>query len=244
MLYHHHTITAPIAHAVSCILFCRVVWLYRVACHYGDTEAEVDATMRISSAAVYNKVMLFMLKEADGSFKRMLSSNTPTQTPPSTAGKGSKGKKQQKAKQQALDATAAGPSTSSSTWTANEVLKAPRWKKVSPLVKSYLGNSLHLLSQMTESAMLAFTLRRLRASTAFLASFSKIQRRLLKTALQLFGSADNAPRVQVGHSNGNNPLISLLLVMMGRTPSDVAAVCHAGHPVHQRHGPYTPTSCA
>eukprot|EP00877_Chromochloris_zofingiensis_P001779 jgi/Chrzof1/11601/Cz06g01210.t1 len=169
---------------------------YRVACHYGDTEAEVDATMRISSAAVYNKVMLFMLKEADGSFKRMLSSNTPTQTPPSTAGKGSKGKKQQKAKQQALDATAAGPSTSSSTWTANEVLKAPRWKKVSPLVKSYLGNSLHLLSQMTESAMLAFTLRRLRASTAFLASFSKIQRRLLKTALQLFGSADNAPRVQ------------------------------------------------
>ncbi len=67
-----------------------------------------------------------------------------------------------------------------------------------PLVKSYIGNSLHLLGQMTEGAMLAFVLRRLRASTAMLAPFQKLQRRLLKLALQLFGSADNAPRVQVG----------------------------------------------
>lgn len=46
--------------------------------------------------------------------------------------------------------------------------------------------------------MLTFILRRMRASTVMLAPFEKLQRRLLKAALGLFGSADNAPRVQVG----------------------------------------------
>jgi hypothetical protein len=49
---------------------------------------------------------------------------------------------------------------------------------------------------MTEPAMLAFILRRIRASTIFFAPYSKLQRRLLKAALTLFGSADAAPRVQ------------------------------------------------
>lgn len=44
--------------------------------------------------------------------------------------------------------------------------------------------------------MLAFILRRIRASTIFFAPYSKLQRRLLKAALTLFGSADAAPRVQ------------------------------------------------
>lgn len=70
--------------------------------------------------------------------------------------------------------------------------------QVGPLVRSYLGNTLHLLSNVTEAAMLAFVLRRLRASAAMLAPFAKIQRRLLKLALQLFSSAQNAPRLQVG----------------------------------------------
>ena len=74
--------------------------------------------------------------------------------------------------------------------------KTPKWRKVGGLVKSYLGNSLHLASQMTEPAMLAFTLRRLRASAAFLAPFAKIQRRLLKLALTVFGGPEQAPRMQ------------------------------------------------
>ena len=44
--------------------------------------------------------------------------------------------------------------------------------------------------------MLAFILRRLRASTPLLAPYDKLQRRLLKSALGLFGSGDNAARVQ------------------------------------------------
>jgi nucleolar complex protein 2 len=49
---------------------------------------------------------------------------------------------------------------------------------------------------LTDGAMLTFILRRLRASTVMLAPYDKLQRRLLKSALGLFGSADNAPRVQ------------------------------------------------
>ena len=50
--------------------------------------------------------------------------------------------------------------------------------------------------------MLTFILRRVRASTVFLAPYEKLQRKLLKAALGLFGSADNAPRVQVGWAYG------------------------------------------
>lgn len=66
-----------------------------------------------------------------------------------------------------------------------------------PLAKSYLGNSLHLLGSMTQPAMTAYTLRRLRASAAFLGPFPRLAKRLLKLALELFGSAENGPRLQV-----------------------------------------------
>ena len=50
--------------------------------------------------------------------------------------------------------------------------------------------------QMTEGVTLAFALRRLRASVPLLAPFDKLQRKFLKQALSVFGSAENAPRVQ------------------------------------------------
>lgn len=49
---------------------------------------------------------------------------------------------------------------------------------------------------MTDATMLAFVLRRLRASVVFLAPYEKLQRKYLKIALGLFGSADAGPRVQ------------------------------------------------
>ena len=82
---------------------------YRLACHYGDTEEEVHETMKISSSAVFNKLMLFVLKEADRIFLRMLS----------------------------LDEQPAV--------TARDVQKSKRLKKMESLLKSFLGNSLHLL---------------------------------------------------------------------------------------------------
>ena len=84
---------------------------YRLACHYGDTEEQVHETMKISSSAVFNKLMLFVLKEADHIFLRMLSLED-------------------------LPAV-----------TARDVQRAKRLKKVEPLLKSFLGNSLHLLGK-------------------------------------------------------------------------------------------------
>ena len=82
---------------------------YRSACHYGDSEEQVEATLRLGSSAVYNKLMLFVLREADGIFKRILGIDPGED----------------------IDAAA--------------LVKLPRWKKAEPLVKSYIGNTLHLL---------------------------------------------------------------------------------------------------
>lgn len=45
---------------------------YRLACHYGDGEEGQEAGMRMASGAVYNAVMMFMLREADGIFRCVL----------------------------------------------------------------------------------------------------------------------------------------------------------------------------
>ena len=49
---------------------------------------------------------------------------------------------------------------------------------------------------MTDSAMLTFTLRRLRASVVLLAPFVKLQRKFLRQVLTIFGGADKPPRLQ------------------------------------------------
>ncbi|DBA84942.1 TPA: hypothetical protein ACH3X2_005684 [Trebouxia sp. C0005] len=138
----------------------KLLQAYRLACHYGDTEEQVHETMKISSSAVFNRLMLFVLKEGHHIFLRMLSLDELT------------------------------------TVTARDVQRSKRMKKVEGLLKSFLGNSLHLLGQMTDSAMLTFTLRRLRASVILLAPFVKLQRKFLRQVLTIFGGADKAPRLQ------------------------------------------------
>ena len=83
---------------------------YRVACHYGDSEDQVQEGLRLGSSAAYNRLMLFVLREADTIFKRIL---------------GVDGEE--------LEYTALG--------------KLQRWKKVEPLIKSYIGNTIHLLGK-------------------------------------------------------------------------------------------------
>jgi nucleolar complex protein 2 len=68
-------------------------------------------------------------------------------------------------------------------------------------MKSYLGNSIHLLSSMTQPAMTAFTLRRLRASAPFLGPFNHLAKKLMRLGLKLYGSEEPGPRLQVGSRN-------------------------------------------
>jgi hypothetical protein len=44
---------------------------FRSACHYGDAEA-LDSAFNIGSSHVFNKVMVFVLREADGLFRTLL----------------------------------------------------------------------------------------------------------------------------------------------------------------------------
>lgn len=80
------------------------------------------------------------------------------------------------------------------------LLLLPPLLQVEPLVKSYLGNSLHLLASMTQPEMTAYTLRRLRPSAAFFGPYPRLTKKLLKLGLEIFGSGEkeNAPRLQVG----------------------------------------------
>ena len=71
-----------------------------------------------------------------------------------------------------------------------------RWKKVEPLARSFLGNTLHLLGQLTDPDMSRFLMSRLNASVPFFHTFERLTRKSLKAVLALFGSGEPALRVQ------------------------------------------------
>lgn len=80
-----------------------------MACHYGDTEQQLSSSLSISSGAVFNRVMLFMLKEADGIFRRMLGLPADASSAAAAAAAGGK---------------------SAGVLLAEQVAKAQRWRKV------------------------------------------------------------------------------------------------------------------
>jgi nucleolar complex protein 2 len=73
--------------------------------------------------------------------------------------------------------------------------KLPRWHKVEPLARSYLGNALHLLTQLQDARMAAFVLRSLVRSAPFVVPFPRLAKKLLRATLTRFG--DGAPRVRL-----------------------------------------------
>ncbi|XP_016447201.1 nucleolar complex-associated protein 2 isoform X3 [Nicotiana tabacum] len=132
---------------------------FRTACHYGDDAGE-DAKSKWStmSSSVFNKIMLFVLKEMDGILRGLL--KLPT----------SGGQKQM----------------------IKDISNTKRWKSNNHLVKSYLGNALHVLNQMTDTEMISFTLRRLRFSSVFLAAFPVLLRKYMKVLLHFWGTGGGA----------------------------------------------------
>ena len=67
-----------------------------------------------------------------------------------------------------------------------DLKKAERWRNVEPLLKAYIGNTLHVLGQVTDSNLVTFVLRRLRPSAALLAPFQKLTRKILKASASSF----------------------------------------------------------
>lgn len=60
------------------------------------------------------------------------------------------------------------------------LMTTKNWKSYGHLVKSYLGNALHVLNQMTDTQMISFTLHRLKYSLLFLAAFPSLLRKYIK----------------------------------------------------------------
>ncbi|KAK3260781.1 hypothetical protein CYMTET_30281 [Cymbomonas tetramitiformis] len=137
---------------------------YRSACHYGDAQLDdLDSEYNIASSNVFNKLMLFVLREIDGIFRSILG----------MAGK--------------------DPALTSNV----SLEKRPRWKKVEPLLKSYLGNTLHIAGQMTDDSMIAFTLRRLGASADLMEPFDRLTRKILRMALGVFAGGDSVDNARL-----------------------------------------------
>ncbi|CAH8262514.1 unnamed protein product [Arabidopsis lyrata] len=73
-----------------------------------------------------------------------------------------------------------------------DLMNTRPWKNYNHLVKSYLGNSLHVLNQMTDTEMITYTLRRLKHSSVFLAAFPSLLRKYIKVALHFWGTGSGA----------------------------------------------------
>ena len=78
------------------------------------------------------------------------------------------------------------PSTGGKRETILDLMHTRIWKKYGNLVKLYLGNSLHVLNQMTDEEMISFTLKRLKPSAVFLAAFPVLLRKFMKVRCPLF----------------------------------------------------------
>nr|XP_043623983.1 nucleolar complex protein 2 homolog isoform X2 [Erigeron canadensis] len=61
-----------------------------------------------------------------------------------------------------------------------ELKNTSRWKKVKPMIKSYLRSTLFLLKQVTDSEILVFSITRLRASIVFFSAFPSLLSRLIQ----------------------------------------------------------------
>lgn len=72
------------------------------------------------------------------------------------------------------------PASGGKKETITDLMATKHWKSYGHLVKSYLGNALHILNQMTDTEMISFTLRRLKYSLLFLAAFPSLLRKYIK----------------------------------------------------------------
>ena len=126
---------------------------FRVACHYGDTETEMDSNLRSTSVVVFNRLVIFVLKEADEIFRKLLGVTTDAELASGAV------KKQPRYASQLYPCCTSHfvkctgvchdfrGSINLGSFCPSGLSKSGgcRWSKVEPLLKSYLGNSLHLL---------------------------------------------------------------------------------------------------
>ncbi|XP_038972851.1 nucleolar complex protein 2 homolog [Phoenix dactylifera] len=84
------------------------------------------------------------------------------------------------------------PSSGGKKETIMDLTTTQNWKKYGSLMRLYLGNALHILTQMTDEQMISFTLKRVKASAVFLVAYPAILRKYVKVALHCWGTGKGA----------------------------------------------------
>ncbi|KAF3783571.1 Nucleolar complex protein [Nymphaea thermarum] len=69
-----------------------------------------------------------------------------------------------------------------------ELQSTSKWTSMKPLVKSYFKSTFYLLTQVTDTQIIAFILSRLRDSVSLLVPFPELQRKLSKIAINLWAT--------------------------------------------------------
>ncbi|KAJ6796772.1 nucleolar complex protein 2-like protein isoform X2 [Iris pallida] len=111
------------------------------------------------------------------------------------------------------------PNSGGKKETIMDLMTTKVWKKNGCLMKLYLGNALHILTQMTDEQMISFTLKRVKASAVFLAAFPTLLRKYIKVALHSWGNG-----------RGALPVVSFLFLrdLCVRLGSDCLDTCLKG----------------
>ncbi|CAI0442836.1 unnamed protein product [Linum tenue] len=89
-----------------------------------------------------------------------------------------------------------GVSSSSEKKVILELRNTATWEKVKPLIKLYLRSTMFLLNEVTDSEILTFVLKRLRASIIFFAAFPSLLQRLIKISIHLWTTSKGALSVE------------------------------------------------
>ncbi|KAJ3128783.1 Nucleolar Complex 2 protein [Nowakowskiella sp. JEL0407] len=80
---------------------------------------------------------------------------------------------------------------SKSLTTKTQPTQSPKWKKLSPLVKSFVSNLLSFLKQMTDTSMIRFILQKSEPVIPYITSFPKLGKEYLKLLIKFWGGLDH-----------------------------------------------------
>lgn len=149
-----------------------IVSAYRTACHLSDADhqnkadagnddgaARTDGKYFIDSAVVFDRLMISCLNNCHKAFRFHL----------------------------LVDAE-------EEDWDENKpihpkrLMKSPRWKNVHSILKMFLRNTIHVLSEAKESGLLTFVLKNLSSYVPFLTPFPRMAKGLLKTLSTLWAA--------------------------------------------------------
>lgn len=84
------------------------------------------------------------------------------------------------------------PSFGGKKETISELMTTKLWKRHGNLMRVYLVNALHMITEMTDEQMIAFTVHRVRASAVFLAAFPSLLRKYVKALLHTWARGRGA----------------------------------------------------